>query len=564
MDIPPHNASGASRSATVIDAVVVGGGFAGMYMLHQLRCLGLSTVLIEAGSGFGGTWFWNRYPGARCDIESVQYSYSFDDAIQNEWTWSERFSTQPEILRYASFVADRLDLRRDAKFDTRVIAAHFDEQRHRWLLSTDSGDDTYDAQYVVMATGSISAANLPSIEGVDSFEGRVLHTGSWPHEGVDLRGQRVGVVGTGSSGVQVIPTIAEQAAHLTVFQRTPCYAVPARNSPLDPEYVQSLKKTYPELRRLAQLSPNGTIHNFVDQRALDTPPEEREQRYEELWNRGGTGFLFAFSDIVTDEHANDTAAEFIRRKIRHIVRDPSVAETLTPRDYPIGSKRICVGTGYYETYNRDNVTLVDLLESPIETITGAGVRTPDGDIELDTLVFATGFDAMTGALSRIDIRGRDGVELLAKWKAGPRTYLGIASADFPNLFLVNGPGSPSVLGNVIVSIEHHVQWISTIIGFMRANGFDTVEASVEAEDDWVDEVNDEAEGTLFLKANSWYLGANVPGKPRIFMPYAGGFIKYRGRCSEIVNGGYTGFEFDRDTSSASYFGEKSPSDAKRA
>ncbi len=524
-----------------LDVVVVGAGFAGLYALHRLRGLGLSVQVFEAGSGVGGTWFWNRYPGARCDVESLEYSYSFSGELEQDWDWSERYAPQPEILRYINHVADRFDLRRDIQFDTRVTAAVFDETVDRWRVTTDRGDEV-SARFCVMATGCLSAATTPDIDGLGAFGGSWYHTGQWPPEGVDFTGQRVGVVGTGSSAIQSIPVIAEQAAHLVVFQRTPNFSLPARNRRLDPETQAEVKASYPALRDRARNSYAGIAVPSPTDSALDVEPTERQRRYEAAWGEGGLlSMTTTFRDLIMDKAANDTAAEFIRAKIREIVVDPEVARVLTPTDHPFGTKRPCLDTGYFETFNRDNVTLVDLRRSPITEIVPAGIRTTDALHELDSIVFATGFDAMTGPVLRIDIRGRGGQALKAKWAAGPRTYLGIATAGFPNLFLVTGPGSPSVLSNMVVAIEQHVDWIADCITFMAVTGVDTIEANVDAEDAWVDHVNELANATLFPTANSWYMGANVPGKPRVFMPYVGGLPVYRATCDDVAATGYRGF-----------------------
>ena len=526
--------------AREVDVAIVGAGFAGMYMLHRVRGLGMSAVVFEAGAGVGGTWYWNRYPGARCDVESMQYSYSFSPELQQDWQWSELFASQPEILRYANHVADRLDLRRDMRFDTRVTEARFDEAEHRWDIRTDRGDHV-SARHCVMATGCLSTARVPDFEGLTSFKGMTYHTGHWPHEGVDFTGQRVGIIGTGSSAIQAIPVIAEQAAHLTVFQRTPNFSIPSRNGRMTPNYEQAWKSAYPQRRDQAREARTGVLNDPNDKSALEVSDAERQREYETRWEAGGTSFMAAFNDLIFSQPANDTASEFVRNQIRGIVRDPAVAELLAPKNHPIGTKRICVDTDYYQTYNRTNVTLVDVKSAPITEITPNGLRAGDRDHEFDSIVFATGFDAMTGALTRVDIRGRNGLALRDKWEAGPRTYLGIMTAGFPNLFMITGPGSPSVLSNMIVSIEQHVDWISDCIAWLRTHGLDCIEASLEAEDAWVDHVNEVAYGTLYPSANSWYMGANIPGKPRVFMPYIGGVGAYRGICSDIAAKGYDGF-----------------------
>src|SRR5690606_20746108 len=500
-----------------------------MYMLHRLRGLGLSARVYEAGSDVGGTWYWNRYPGARCDIESLDYSYSFCDELQQEWSWSERFAAQPEILEYARHVAERFDLRRDIQFQTRVVAANWDEASSRWLIETDRGDRA-SARYCIMATGCLSVPQVPRIPGRETFAGPAYYTGWWPHEGVDFSGQRVGVIGTGSSAIQSIPLIARQAAHLYVCQRTPNYSVPAHNGPLDREKERAVKENYAEFRRKARESRSGYLvpySPFQEKSALEVSAEEREREYEFRWSHGGFGLTHAFSDLLRDKAANETAAEFVRRKIREIVHDPNVAEKLTPRDYAIGTKRLCIDTGYYETYNRPNVTLVDIRSAPIQEITPAGVRTADACYELDSLVFATGFDAMAGALLAIDIRGRCGLTLRDVWAEGPKTYLGIAVAGFPNLFTITGPGSPSVLSNMLVSIEQHVEWISDCIEYLDERRIATIEATPKAQEDWVAHVNEVGDTTLYPQTASWYMGANIPGKTRVFMPYVGGVGAYR-------------------------------------
>jgi cyclohexanone monooxygenase len=526
-------------AASDFDVLVVGAGFAGMYLLHRLRKLGLSAKAFEAGGGVGGTWYWNRYPGARCDVESMQYSYQFDDELQQEWAWTERYAPQPEILRYANHVADRHDLRRDIRFDTRVTAARFDEATNRWTLTTDDGAETT-ARFVVMATGCLSAFNMPRIDGIDDFQGTTYHTGRWPHEGVDFTGQRVAVIGTGSSAIQSIPIIAQQAAHLTVFQRTPNYTIPAHNQPLDPAYVARVKAEYPQMRARAKATPPGIDLTVGGPSAIAASATERRAEYEKRWAYGGITFMAAFADLMLDPTANDTAAEFVREKIRATVKDPKVAELLCP-DNVIGCKRLCVDTGYWETYNRDNVTLVDVSKAPIERITTAGVRHDGEDYKVDAIVFATGFDAMTGAITRIDVRGRGGARLKDKWAAGPRTYLGVATAGFPNLFMVTGPGSPSVLTNMLPSIEQHVEWITDAIAHVRGNQRQVIEPTAAAEDAWVDHVNEVAGATLRSTCSSWYVGANIPGKPRVFMPYIGGFPAYVAKCEEVVAKGYEGF-----------------------
>ncbi|HMA88137.1 MAG TPA: NAD(P)/FAD-dependent oxidoreductase [Burkholderiales bacterium] len=523
-----------------LDVIVVGAGFAGLYMLHRARGLGLSARVFEDGAGVGGTWYWNRYPGARCDIESLEYSYQFDERLQQEWRWSERFAAQPEILRYADHVADRFGLRRDIQLNTRVVAAHFDESARRWTVRTADGVEAT-ARFLVMATGCLSVPNRPRLPGLDVFRGAVYHTGAWPHDKVDFRGLRVGVIGTGSSAVQSIPLIAEEALSLVVFQRTATYSVPARNAPLDPAYEAHVKADYASFRARNSQMPNAFGSNLPrnEASALAATPQERRRAFEERWRHGGLFLLGAFGDLILDARANETAAEFVRDKIRAAVRDPALAERLLPRQR-IGCKRLCLDSGYYETYNRDNVELVDVNEAPIEGATPRGLRAGGRDYALDAIVFATGFDAMTGALARIDIRGRGARALSEAWAGGPRSYLGLAVAGFPNLFTITGPGSPSVLTNMLVSIEQHVSWIADCIAQMSARGHATIEALPQAQDAWVAHVNAVADRTVYPLCNSWYLGANVPGKPRVFMPLLG-FPAYVKKCDEVVARGYEGF-----------------------
>jgi cyclohexanone monooxygenase len=534
----------AQRDEQPVDVVIVGAGFAGMYMLHRARRSGLTARVLERGSDVGGTWYWNRYPGARCDVESVEYSYQFDDDLQQEWDWSERYATQPEILAYASHVADRFDLRRDMAFDTTVEAAAWDDRARRWHVRTDRGE--LSGRFLVMATGCLSSANVPDLPGLDTFAGATYHTGRWPHEGVDFTGKRVGVVGTGSSGIQSIPILAEQALELTVFQRTPAYTVPAHNRPLDPDELAEIKANYPDLRAADARSmvAFGARVPANEGLASMTAPADVERIFEERWEIGGLLFLGAFADLIVDPAANELAADFVRRKIRSIVHDPEVAEALTPHTV-IGCKRLCVDSGYYATFNRPNVHLVDVSgEGAITEVTPTGLRAGGIDHDLDVIVFATGFDAMTGALLAVDIRGRDGVSLRDAWAEGPRTYLGLGTVGFPNLFTITGPGSPSVLTNMIPSIEHHVEWIGDCLDHLTGTGLATIEATAEAQDAWVDHVNTVASLTLYPSCNSWYLGANVPGKPRVFMPLPG-FPPYVERCAQVAADGYEGFTLSR-------------------
>jgi cyclohexanone monooxygenase len=541
-----QSVSGKSHAtpAEVYDVVVVGAGFAGMYMLHKLRGLGLSVRVYEQGGDVGGTWYWNRYPGARCDVESMQYSYSFSDELQQEWDWSERYAPQPEILKYANHVADRFNLRSDIQLNTRVDRAVFDESASTWQVTTSEGK-TVRAKFVVLATGCLSNARMPDIKGLSDFRGKVYHTGHWPHEPVDFTGQRVAVIGTGSSGIQSVPIIAEQASQLTVFQRTPNFSIPARNATLTAEEREAVRAKYPEIRRFArEEARNGIYTEMPDRGALDDGDNERRSKYEARWAHGGLTFMSVYNNLAIDKAANDTAANFVREKIAEIVKDPDTARLLQPNNHPIGSKRICIDTDYFAAFNRPNVKLVDIRSNPIEQILPNAVRAGGKDYEVDALVLATGFDAMTGSVAKIDIRGRNGLPLNQKWAEGPKTYLGLMSAGFPNLFIITGPGSPSVLSNMIVSIEQHVDWIADCVGYMRDRGLLTMEAKKDAEENWVAHVNEVAHTTLYPQANSWYMGANIPGKPQIFMPYIGGVGVYRKICDEVAAKDYDGFAME--------------------
>ncbi len=527
-----------------LDAVVIGAGFAGLYALYKLRDeLGMQVQVYETGDGVGGTWYWNRYPGARCDSESFYYCFSFSEELAQEWEWSGRYPEQPEIERYLNHVADRFDLRRNIRLGTRVTSARFDEESNRWVVETEQGERA-SARYLITAVGCLSAANLPDLPGLDSFRGECTHTAAWPREGVDFRGKRVGLIGTGSTGIQATPVIAAQAAHLTVFQRTPNYSVPARHAAFPADVQAEIKRNYPAIFARTRESPAGFPYFPIERKTMDVSADERQEILEGLWEDGGFKFLWGgFSDLTTDPAANEVAAEFIRNKIRAIVRDPATAELLCPTDHPYGAKRPPIDTDYYVTFNRDNVSLVDIRSAPIEAITPTGLRTKDAEYPLDVLVFATGFDAMTGSLLRIDIRGAGGLRLADVWSEGPRTYLGLQVAGFPNLFTITGPGSPSVLVNMPVAIEHHVDWIAGCIEHMRERGSTRVEVTQQAQEAWVEHVAEVARNTLFGRANSWYVGANIPGKARVVMPYTGGQPMYRERCEAVVKAGYEGFEF---------------------
>lgn len=531
------------QRSTDFDVVVVGAGISGLYMLHRLRDqLGLSVRGYEAGGDVGGTWYWNRYPGARCDVESAYYSYSFSAELENEWEWSRRYPEQPEILRYLNHVADRFQLRRDFRFDTRVDAVSYLDNTHRWRIRTNQAEEVT-ARFLVSAVGCLSTPNIPHFPGIGSFTGDQLHTGEWPHEGIDLSGKRVGVVGTGSSGIQVIPRIAEDVDELIVFQRTPNFTIPAGDAPLDGAELRDIKSDYPNIRQRARNSFGGMDFTPATESALEVTEARRQGVYQNSWERGGFHFLFStFNDLLTDGAANDTAAEFIRHKIRKIVRDPEVAEKLCPTDHPYGTKRPPVDTEYYETFNRENVALVDVRRSPIQEITATGIETEDAKYTLDSIVFATGFDAMTGALLDMDIRGKGGRKLPRVWQDGARSYLGLQIAGFPNLFTITGPGSPSVLSNMMVSIEQHVEWIADCIEYLRECDLTRIEARADAESAWMEHVEEVADATLYPLADSWYMGANIDGKKRAFLPYAGGVGTYREICADVAAREYAGFE----------------------
>ena len=527
-----------------VDVVVVGAGFAGLYLLHRLGGMGFSTKVFEAADDVGGTWYWNRYPGARCDIQSIDYSFTFDPDLETEWQWSEKYATQPEILRYLQHVTDKHDLRRSIEFSTRVEHAVWDEGASVWRLRTDRGGEV-SCRFYVMATGCLSLPKTPDIEGVDRFGGEVYSTSSWPHDGVDFTGKRVAVIGTGSSGIQSIPIIAEQADELTVFQRTPNFSMPAHNGPIPAAKQAAIEGRCEEYREQARWSLGGVPSEASKEGALQVSEDERQARYQAMWDYGDLIETYTvFNDLIVNPLSNETLAEFIRNKIRSTVKDPETAEALCPTNHPWGTKRPCLDTNYYQTYNLPHVQLVNLLTNPITTFTETGIDTSGGTFDSDAIVFATGFDAMTGAIVAVDIRGRNGVQLKNKWSEGPKTYLGLTTTGFPNLFTITGPGSPSVLSNMVVSIEQHVDWICDCLGHMREQGQDLIEPTELAEEAWVQHVNDFGAITLYPQANSWYMGSNVPGKPRVFLPYVGGVDTYRGICNEVVTRDYLGFAFE--------------------
>lgn len=533
--------SGSDRRATPdVDVVVVGAGFAGLYALHKLRSNGLRVRVFEAGPDVGGTWYFNRYPGARCDVESVDYCYSFSDALQREWDWSEKYATQPEILAYINWVADRLDLRRDITLNARVNSAVLDEAQLRWTVTTEAGERVT-ARFCVMATGPLSAAMTPPFPGLDTFAGQVYHTAAWPHEPVDFTGKRGAVIGTGSSGIQSIPIIAEAASQLYVFQRTPNYSVPAGNRPLSDSDRAEVKAHYAERRRISWRSGGGSPHVAHPKLTMEAAPEERREAFEKRWELGGVLFSKTFADQMIDPVANEEARKFYEEKVRSVIDDPALADLLIPNDHPIGTKRICTDSNYFQTFNRPNVKLISVRKTPIVSIDATGINTTDAHYDLDAIVMATGFDAMTGALAKIDIVGRDGRRLSDDWSGGPRTYLGLGVDGFPNLFLVSGPGAPAVLANMVLHAEANVNWIADCIAYLDAHDYTAVEATTDAVDDWGAECARRADATLFTKADSWYLGANVPGKPRVFMLFVGGFGVYLDICAEVANAGYKGF-----------------------
>ena len=536
-----------SPAITEVDCVVIGAGFSGLYATYRLSQQGLSLRCFDAGVDVGGVWNWNRYPGATVDVLSRDYSYSFSDDLQREWQWGMRYSRQPEIVAYQQYVVERFNLRRLMQFETRVTATIFDEATDRWEVQTDRGD-VLSARYIIMACGHLSSPNQPDIPGFDKFKGETYHTGYWPREQVDFAGKRIGIIGTGSSGIQAITSIAPLAGHLTVFQRTPHFSLPINNATTESEVEDAFKTTYPEYRAMLRRDFRGVFFmaGTPMPSALAISPEEREAVYEELWTMGGPGFLRnSFQDIMVSEEANDTCADFVRNKIGKIVKDPIVAEKLKPRGYPIGTKRICLDEGYYETFNRDNVTLVDIKSDPIERFTEVGIVVAGHEYPLDTVVFATGYDAFTGSLFKINIRGRNGVTLQEKWADGPVNYLGLMISDFPNFFNLQGPGSPSIFANVVSGTEQQVNWVADAIGYLGKNSYVSIETTPHAERGWLTYCDDIVKDTLFAKAQSWWVGTNVPGKKRFFYAFAGGYQDYAAKCQASADAGYLGFKLGR-------------------
>ena len=527
-----------------IDALVIGAGFAGLRALHTFRGMGMSVAVLEAADGIGGVWYFNQYPGARCDVESFDYSYRFSPELEQEWRWSERYATQPEILRYINHVADRFDLRRDIILETRVASARYDENSCRWRVEAQDGQ-TWDAGHQVLAVGQLSAPKDTAYPGQGQFAGQIIYSAKWPKEPVSFAGKRVAIIGTGSSGVQMTPVIAAQAAQLTVFQRTANYSIPAANSPVSDEEDRAVKAAYRKRRAAARNSPSGLGFVPDTRSAIDVPADEREAAFEAAWNRLGFGFALTFKDILLNQESNDTASEFVRRKIAEQIEDPAVRDKLIPQGFPFGTRRPSVDSGYFATFNRDNVSLVDISETPIETLTAQGIRTSEADLDFDIIIYATGFDAFTGSLLKPEIVGRDGLSLREKWSAGPRSFLGIAVNGFPNMFVIVGPGSPSLLSNVLLSTEEQIDWLADLFEHCRKHQIVEIEASEEAERDWVRHVNDRARETLYLKTPSYYLGAEMPGKPRVFMPYSGGVRGYRRILERTAAGGYRGLNLRR-------------------
>lgn len=534
-------ASGAelTRRQEPLDVIIVGAGFGGLYAIHRLRADGLSVLCLEAADDVGGVWYHNRYPGARCDVESVDYSYSFSPELQQEWNWTERYAGQPEILAYLRHVAERFDLRRDILFNSRVTVARRDDETGLWDVTTATGEACR-ARFLVMATGALSAPKTPDLAGLDSFAGPIYRTSGWPAEPPDFAGKTVGVFGTGSTGVQCIPEIAREAERLFVFQRTPSYSLPAGNGPIDPAGYAGIKARYPDYRAELRRSRAGIPAPTSGEAGTDFSREEKRARWDACW-QAGRGMPSHFIDTMRPGATNDECCDYLRDKIRAIVDDPATAEALCPKDYPFGARRICLDTGYFETYNRGNVTLVDLKAAPFESFTAGGARAGGREYPLDAVVLAIGFDAFTGPLQRIDIRNGRGERLADRWADGPGTYMGFMTAGFPNMFILTGPGSPSVLTNVVMMLEHDVDWVADCIGFLDRRGFSRIEASDAAQAAWMEHVAEQAAGTLYMNHNSWYMGSNIPGKRRMFLAYTGGYAGFAERAAAVAADGYRGF-----------------------
>lgn len=523
---------------------VVGAGFTGLYALHKLRDqMHVPVRVFEAAPDVGGTWYWNNYPGARCDIESVHYSYSFDEQLQQEWVWSEKFAAQPEILKYLNHVADRFDLRKDINFNVKVISVIWNEAEKYWTIRTNQGEEIK-SRFVISGVGTLSVPKTPEFPGVEHFQGPTLVTGNWPKTPVDLKNKRVGIIGTGSTGIQLITEIAKEVGELYVFQRTPNYSTPLANAANDPEQDQKNKRKYQDIRHLSRHHFLGVPYNEVQPSALAVSEQERLQVYEDRYQRGGFRlFIDSYQDILFDPKANETVSEFIRQKIHQRVHKPEVADLLAPKDYCYGTKRPPMESGYYEVYNQDNVHLVDVKHTPIERIDAKGIVVAGQLYEVDILILATGFDAMTGPLFALGLQGKEQETLQNKWKDGPRTYLGHTINGFPNLFLVTGPQSPSVLYNMPLAIEDHVDLASGIIQHMIDHSLIEIDADAQAEEDWVNHANELAQASLLPNTDSWYMGANIPGKPRRCLVYLGGAPKYRQICDEMIQENYKGFHF---------------------
>lgn len=529
-----------SLKLEIVDAVVIGAGFAGLRALYRLRSMGKNVAVLEASEGVGGVWFHNGYPGARCDVESYDYSYSFSPELEQEWRWSERYATQPEILRYINHVADRFDLRKDIRFNTFMEEARYDEKAARWTIRSKDGR-VWSAQYFVMCVGQLSSPKAPNYPGQSEFKGEIIHSAVWPKHKVEFAGKRVAIIGTGSSGMQMTPIIAKEAKHLTVFQRTANFSIPASNAPVSDEEDRLVKATYRERREQAWNSPTGLGFKPNKQSALDVSQEERDKVYEAAWNRLGYGFALSYFDILLSKPANDTAAEFIRKKIASVINDPLVREKLVPKGHAFAARRPSVDSGYFQAFNRDNVELADVRESPIVEFTSDGIRTTAKAHAFDMIIFATGFDAFTGSLLKPNIVGRAGRTLRDKWSAGPITQLGVSVSEFPNMLIVVGPGSPSLLSNVMVSTEEQIDWLAELIRHMDSHQIVEFEAESDAEISWVAHVNERAKETLYMTADSYYNGAEVAGKPKVFMPYSGGVRGYRRILQKCAQEGYSGF-----------------------